>query len=198
MIKSASQSGLTTDIKYRNMGAANVPSNEYLIETALVTSPVANVTFNNLGQYAGIYKHLQIVGVARTERTASQGDNILMQFNGDSAGNYRWHALLGTGSSVLSIAAGGQGTDSLPFWVNSNTSPANAFGGGVVDILDAFSTAKNTTFRSATGTASAESNVRLTSGLWLNTASLTSILIRSVNSSNLMAGSRFSLYGVVA
>jgi hypothetical protein len=195
MIKSALQSSLTNDVKYRSMSAGAVPSNEYLIASTILSEASPSVTFDNLGQFAGVYKHLKLVGVARTARTASQGDNLSVQFNGDTGSNYRWHLLLGTGSSVLSLASA-QGTETLPFWVNSNTSPTGAFGVGEVDILDAFSSNKNTVIRSLTGTAGAEVNIRLTSGLWINTASLTSLRVYSVNGSNLLQGSRFSLYGV--
>jgi hypothetical protein len=70
------------------------------------------------------------------------------------------------------------------------------FGPIIIDIVDAYSTTKNKTIRSLQGVYSTGFQVRLVSGSWRNTASITTIAMTSANSSNFLTGSRFSLYGI--
>jgi hypothetical protein len=82
--------------------------------------------------------------------------------------------------------------DSTP----GNTATTGAFSGGVIDILDAYSTTKNKTMRIFCGHAVSGANaIELVSGAFYNTAALASTEIYALTG-NLLAGSRFSLYGV--
>lgn len=191
MIKSASQSSLTNDVKYRNLDTFNVPSSEYLIETVLIGSTTASVTFSNLAQYAGVYKHLQIAAVGKTDRAAAN-DNVIIRFNGDSGTNYSIHNLQGTGSSVVS-GAGANETKVIARAIGGNT---GNFGAVIIDILDAFQTTKYPTVRSLGGYANVQ--VELGSGSWRSTAGISSITLDQDVGSNFLTGSRFSLYGVTA
>jgi hypothetical protein len=76
---------------------------------------------------------------------------------------------------------------------NSNT--ANIFGAAVVDILDPFSTTKNTTVRTLLGQTSSTNRVALSSGAFYSTAAITSVTLFPETES-ILAGSRFSLYGI--
>jgi hypothetical protein len=76
-----------------------------------------------------------------------------------------------------------------------STFAANGFSAGVVDVLDAFSSTKNKTSRNFGGYAGNSNNVSIYSGVWLSTASVTSMEISSA-ANNFVAGSRFSLYGI--
>lgn len=191
MIKSASQSSLTNDVKYRNLDTFNVASSEYLIETVLIGSTTASVTFSNLAQYAGVYKHLQIAAVGKTDRAAAN-DNVIIRFNGDSGTNYSIHNLQGTGSSVVS-GAGANETKVIARAIGGNT---GNFGAVIIDILDAFQTTKYPTVRSLGGYANVQ--VELGSGSWRSTAGISSITLDQDVGSNFLTGSRFSLYGVTA
>jgi hypothetical protein len=174
-------------------GAGGVQGDYELIETYVLGSAQASVTFSSLGTYSSTYKHLQIRTVARGARN-DNGDILSLRLNGDSGSNYRWHKLFGNGSSVVSST---DTTTRLEMArIPSLTSTANAFGGSVIDLLDAYSSTKNTTARClfASQMASAP-EVGLQSGLWNNTASITSIEVRADNG-NLVTGSRFSLYGI--
>jgi hypothetical protein len=83
---------------------------------------------------------------------------------------------------------------------SSANAPASVFGAGVVDILDAFSTTKNKTVRAFSGNYTAANNlgdrqiVHLASGVYLSTTAINSLTLYAAN--NLVAGSRFSLYGI--
>ena len=166
------------------------PSSYDLLTTTTLTSSAASITFAGLGSYSG-YKHLQIRAVHR----ASAGEGPRIRLNGDSGSNYGQHRLVGDGTSVSS--AGFANSNVIPFGSTANNSTvANAFGVSVIDILDFGSSSKNTTVRFLQGEA--QDNLRgieFRSGVWLNTAAVTSVEI-SFFSASFVAGSRFSLYGL--
>ena len=164
-----------------------------LLETTTLASSASSVTFTGLDAYSD-YKHLQIRAIGRSDK-ASDSDYIKVFFNADSAANYSAHRLAGTGSSVISS---GYGSTSFPdgsyFPAASNTS--NIFGVSVIDFLDFSSSNKNTTLRASNGFAGSAGNyVALHSSGWFNSSAVTSLSL-NLNSSNFIAGSRFSLYGV--
>lgn len=199
MIKSALQSSLTNDIKHRSMSAGAVPSSEYLIQTYEVGATLlASVTFDNLGQYAGVYKHLQIVWVARsTDLDTGGGSDFLIQFNNNTGSNYSAHRLDGSGSSVVSTAQTSQTSMRLGFVIRDGRT-ANSYSAGVTDILDPFSASKNTTVRNLDGyTADGAQQIRLSSGLFFQTSAINTIKLFQ-DSFSFKTGSRFSLYGVTA
>jgi hypothetical protein len=123
-----------------------------------------------------------------------------MQFNGDTGNNYTRHGLIsynfGGTSAITSNAATSQSslfiTEAMP--VASSTT--DSFGTFVVDILDPFVTTKNTTIRSLAGMHAAWSSIELRSGAWLNTAAVTSLVLKPLIGSTLNANSRFSIYGI--
>jgi|694.fasta_scaffold11650_14 hypothetical protein len=170
-----------------------------LLETVTVGSGgQATISFSNLNStYGSTYQHLQLRVMLRSTR--SDTDSIYyLQFNGDStSGNYRAHFLRGTGSAVSSETV----TSSYPNGIiifgglPAATNTSNLFGGGIIDILDPFETTKNTTTRALVGQSGSFSRVALESGVWLNTAALTSITLDDVFG-NFVQYSRVSLYGL--
>ena len=173
-------------------GAAGGASSFDLLETTLISTNTASVTFSGLGSYSD-YKHLEIRWTARTNM-ADDFDELRIRLNSDTGSNYNGHQLQGSGSSVAS--AGGStlsytGVASLP----GNTSTANAFASGVTSIADFSSSSKNTTLRTLAGRNGTFNLIRLASGLWNNTAAVTTILLYP-GSGNFVSGSRFSLYGI--
>lgn len=188
MIKSASRSSIANDQKYRSMLAGTVPSSEYLIESRVLDTAVDAITFDNLAQYAGIYKHLQIVMVSRVNQSTAR--DLLMRFNGVDQEVYAGHRLLGNGSSVVSNSR----TFSKEMFIGFVD--GDQFTAAVIDILDVYAT-KNKTVRSFVGAHGFAREVMICSGLFINTGSINSItLFPGANS--YVAGSRFSLYGVTA
>ena len=167
-----------------------------LISTTVLGSDTSSVTFSSLGDYSSTYKHLQIRGVARSSRTATNRDDSRIRFNGDTGSNYAYHALEGTGTSVGSYAGSSQ-TFGLFMFPSTNNDSSDRFSPVVVDILDPYSTSKNTTVRSFNGRIGSSPNlVNLISTLWNNTASVTSITLDNDGGPNWVAGTRFSLYGI--
>ena len=165
-----------------------------LLETTLISTNTASVTFSNLNNYSD-YKHLQLRIAARISQTSS-ADFLYLRFNGDSGANYAYHLLEGTGSSV---GSSGQSSETqVPLArvaVNYSTDNANIFSASVSEILDFSNSSKNTTVRSLSGVSSAFPKIALSSMLWNSTAAVTSFEVYRP-SFNLLAGSRFSLYGI--
>jgi hypothetical protein len=166
-----------------------------LIATEILTTTESSITFSNLGDYSSTYKHLQVRAAVRSDRAGQPNSGLFMRLNADTGNNYAVHWLIGNGSAVSSAASTSRSTTvALP--LPAATATADAFGGAVIDILDAYSSTKNKTIRSLGGVASSFNELQLASGLWLNTASITSITFVTILSDQFVAGSRFSLYGI--
>jgi hypothetical protein len=174
---------------------AGVEGDFELIESEILGSAASSVTFSNLGTYSSTYKHLQLRATVRSDRSGLTLDFGKITFNGDSSSVYTTHQLYGDGSTVQSFAGINQA------WTNfvrttGATAPANAFGAGVVDILDAYSTTKFKTIRNLGGVGASGGEINLASGLWRSTNSITSMTIAVGGGTNWLTGSRFSLYGI--
>lgn len=174
------------------LAASGVSAGSFdLLETQVLGSSQASVTFSSLSAYSSTYQHLQIRMVARTTRAVSEDGSPIIYLNGDTTSNYRSHYLVGNGSNVVSYDNGtNMGLGSYP----GSSAGANQFLASVVDLLDPFETTKNKTIRVLAGMPGSFNSVRLNSGLWLSTNALTSIQV-SANVASWAIGSRFSLYG---
>jgi hypothetical protein len=172
-------------------GAGGGPVGDYeLIETNILGSNQASITFSNLGTYSSTYKHLQI---RATGRNSSSNGEMFLRFNADTGNNYSTHALYADGTGPYSIAA--SSTSQIRAGATSlSTDASNVFGTTVLDVLDAFSTTKNKTTRSFSG-RTGSNQILLISGAWYNTASTTSLTLLT-GANNFVTGSRFSLYGI--
>jgi hypothetical protein len=175
-------------------GAPFIDSDYELISSTILGSSSSSISFSSLGTYSSTYKHLQIRAVMRNDVAATGVSGVWTRFNGDTAGNYAWHILYGTGSSVASTAGAGQGY-ALTGLTAQNSMTASSFSAVVIDYLDVFSTTKNKTTRAFTGNVANETRIDLHSGHWRSTASVTSIEL-SLGGSSFITGSRFSLYGI--
>lgn len=195
-IERLTQASILTLTKYSNMMAGSVLSFDYeLLNTQVLASNAASVTFSGLAAYASTYKHLQIRYTARST-VAAASDNITVQFNADTGANYASHILLGPGSSTaLSQAFTSANYMYVSSATTANSSTANNFGAGIIDILDFGATTKNKSLRYFAGLAdSAYYRCALGSGFWNNTAALTQITL--ANSATFLTGTRFSIYGL--
>jgi hypothetical protein len=122
---------------------------------------------------------------------------LYARFNSDSATNYGWHYISGVGSGTPSSGWASSQTGIFVGRVTGNTATGSNFASSVTDIVDAFSSSKNKVTRMLGGESDPSYTQSLmTSGLWLNTAAISSITLFSNQGGNLVSGSRFSLYGV--
>ena len=171
-------------------GAGGVAGDYELIESVILDTATSSITFSSLATYASTYKHLQIRFAGRSTR-ADQDSVIDFRFNSTTT-TYRSHALQGNGSSVSSFT----NADKLIFGLAGASASSNIFGSGVIDILDPFSSTKNTTVRTLNGIHTGSYNrVWLQSLGWFDTATVTPIKLADAFG-NLFAGSRFCLNGI--
>jgi hypothetical protein len=168
-----------------------------LITTTILGGTASSVTFSNLGDYSSIYKHLQIRAACMFDTTNS---NIQARINGDSGANYARHSIRGNGSDVASSSA--TSINQMLVHYNQDNNSTNEPAGSVIDFVDVYAV-KNKTMRALSGTSSGanKNQIYLSSGLWMSTASVTSITIQAGTSfdssgGNFRTGSRFSLYGI--
>jgi hypothetical protein len=177
---------------WASAGAGGGSAYELISTTVLGSS--ATVSFTSIPTS---FKHLQIRAVARTG-AGQVPDQITLRFNNDTTGgNHGWHFLNGNGSSVSS-GAGVSGETAIRCQMITGASAASSdFGTVIIDVLDAFSTTKNKTVRSLGGYAdNSGRDVGLSSGFYLSTSAVNRIDLLGLFSSNFIAGSRFSLYGM--
>jgi hypothetical protein len=148
-------------------------------------------TFSNIPQ---TFTHLQLRMYLRDTSAANPSDSFL-RFNGDTGSNYAYHYLRGNGSTVTSVGFTSQGYI-VTSYVPGSTQLTNNYGCLIVDILDYTNTNKNTTVRTIGGYDNNGSGiVSLSSGLWLNTAAITSIQAGAAYQSD-DTGTRIDLYGI--
>jgi hypothetical protein len=155
------------------------------IATVNGTGSSGTITFSSI---PSTYKHLQLRAVVLTSNNSR---NLFVQMNGVTSSSYRAHSLTGLASGILSTDSASTTSMNLgsldsPLVGASNPSVV------ITDVLDYANTNKNKTIRSFFGTSS---GVVLSSGLFIDTAAVTSLTIFS-ESTNFAASSRFSLYGI--
>jgi hypothetical protein len=178
-------------------GGSGASSSFELISTAFGTGSSSIITFSSI---PSTYKHLQIRMVARG--TSNYNGYLKINFNSDTATNYSWHALNGgdNGSNVLSQAGSSSSSilrnnynDDIPSALNTS----DAYGPGIVDILDYVSTTNYKTIRQFYGKNSDYGYiVGLSSGSWRSTSAITSITLTGTDLGNFTTASRFSLFGI--
>lgn len=174
--------------------SAYIPSSFESIATATGTGSSGTIIFSSI---PSTYKHLQIRFVGKITDTGGDA-TMFLRFNNDAtAGNYyRFHRLFGNGATATGASDGtGDLTGNWPI-LSSQTNSANAFGIGIIDILD-YNGAKYKTWRSTDGfVANTTRQVNLRSGTWFSTSAITSFTLTASASTFFTTSSRFSLYGI--
>lgn len=165
-----------------------------LISTQTLTGTAASVTFSSI---PSTYNHLQIRAVARTDRSGSADDLMMLRLNGDTAANYNSHYLYGAGGTPASASSLTDTYIRNNMRVAGATFATSGFAPLILDILDYSATTKYKTVRSFSGLSGTTNEVTLGSGAWRNTAAITTIQFGMyLTSTNFVAGTRFSLYGI--
>jgi hypothetical protein len=159
------------------------------IATSTLGAGQTTVTFSSI---PSTYTHLQI----RASVAAAVNNGILTRFNGDTANNYARHRLAGNGTTVA--AGSGSSVSSIYVYYGSGVpTAASTFGPMVLDILDYTNTNKYKTLRALCGyDANGTGGIDLDSGVWMNTAAVTSISFLMDGATTYNSGTTFALYGI--
>jgi hypothetical protein len=174
------------------MGGGTAAVGDYeSISTTTLGSATASVTFSSI---PATYTHLQIRAIHRNSTAATSDNWAIAEFNSDTtAANYYAHNLYGSGANP---AGAGSSASNLYFTSLNNNNTASAFGATVIDILDYANTNKYKTSRVLNGwDANGSGFIYLNSGLWKNTAAISSITLKA-NTNNFVTYSSFALYGI--
>lgn len=150
----------------------------------------SSITFSSIPQ---TFTNLQVRAIARGTNASVACDG-LVTFNSTSTGYYM-HQVYGEGSSVIA-SSDSTSTSTDQFYFTGANATANVFGVGIMDVLDYTSTNKYKTTRTIGGNdTNGGGLVILRSGLWQNTAAISTITITPA-SGNFAQYSQFELYGV--
>lgn len=160
------------------------------IATTTLGSAQASVTFSSFSGYTDLVVVCSVL-------MATNNNNLKLQFNSDTGTNYSntWLSMYGTSSvqsgrqsSVAQVSIG------LPTGFSS-TNPGTA-------IINVPNYANTTTYKTvlyrmgAAAVGASDGEVTATVGLWRNTSAITSLTL--TGSTNIAAGSTFTLYGITA
>jgi len=160
------------------------------IASAVGTGSSGTITFSSIPQ---TYKHLQLRGVAKW---SSSNDVLQLRFNGDDASNYASHHLMGDGGSVIATATATASRITLS--ASGYSFDPAGYIPVIIDIHDYNSTTKTKVVRVFLGTDlnTTPRRILLSSGLWNNTAAITSILFQTQSAMSFTSQTTISLYGI--
>jgi len=165
---------------------------ESIATTTVGAGGTGTVTFSSI---PSSYKHLQIRGIARTDRATFTSDPLKLTFNADGGSNYARHFLLGDGGSASADGVSSQ-TFIQNYLITTNVATSGVFAAFVMDILDYGSTSKTKTVRTLMGFDNNGSGfIGLNSGLWNSTSAITSLSLAG-QFGTFQQYSQFALYGI--
>lgn len=169
----------------------------FLISSTTTTSSAASVTFSSI---PATYKDLILNVTGRSNDAGSSVVNLVIQINGDTAGNYDAELFSRNGAGGTGDAGGVAQTSLQIGGLPQASVVAGAVGSAEIVLPDY----KGTTFhKSAVGTAmlklstaTSGQNIYVVGGSWRSTAAISSILVKTA-SGTLTDGTVASLYGRV-
>lgn len=179
------------------LASANYPrsTNSYeSIATVTVGSGGAStVTFSSI---PSTYQHLQIRAFARLNNSGVNGTGLLVYNSDTNTNNYTYHELWGSGTAVNAYGTAAPENNQLVAFTGGTALTSN-FGAVVTDILDYANSNKYKTMRNFGGyDNNGSGQIRLNSGLWMNTAAITSITLTPNAGTAFVEYSQFALYGI--
>jgi hypothetical protein len=174
-------------------GTVITPNSYESISTVTVGSGgSSSVTFSSI---PSTYTHLQVRGIARSNRSSATQDWYELTFNSTSTG-YSAHDLSGDGSTVNPYAITNATYIELSKCATS-TSGTNVFSAIVIDVLDYGNANKYKTVRSLGGLdMNGSGTIAIDSGNWRDTSAISTLTIDAGNGTGFLQYTQFALYGI--
>ena len=173
-----------------------MPATYEPIASQTLGSNTATVTFSSI---PGTYTDLRLVFQCKTSDASSRA--VLLRLNSDTAGNYSWTRLYGSGSSAASDRFTGAAPTNYNFLdVGFLPGGANGLGFSAVDLMSYANTNVFKTVLCAWESQQAASGSQFVTrevGLWRSTSAITQIDL-SMATGDVVSGATFSLYGIKA
>lgn len=167
-----------------------------LISTTVLGSAAASVTLSSI---PATYTSLELRIVARSAN-ATQFDELLLRLNADSGANYGYKQIINDTFTASQSTATSQ-TGVRIYGIAANTAVASNFSAMKIGLNGYKDANKKTNIRGFGGAvnfgASWAANSSLFGGIWNATTTVTSLTVSTYTGSNLAAGTRVSLYGVL-
>ena len=158
------------------------------IASTTTSGSASSVTLSSIG---GTYTDLIVV--INYDSATAGNQSLNMRFNGDTATNYSYTILRGSGSAAQSANSGG--ADSRIYCGSSSTGTTNIASTAIIQIQNYSNT---TTYKTALiRDNNPDYYVFANVGLWRSTAAITSVTFYQ-SSYNFINGSTFALYGILA
>jgi hypothetical protein len=162
-----------------------MPATYEPIATTTLGSAAASITFSSI---AGTYTDLRLVFVAKS----TNGDNIRIQFNGDtSSSNYSSTWISGNGSTASSSRNTDLSRIQLPSSLDS-TQPALV----TIDIFSYAGSTNKTVLVEESKDLNGSGVVARQVSCWRNTSAITTIFLESQGGGTFMSGTTATLYGI--
>ena len=167
-----------------------LPSTMTPIATQTLTASASSITFSSIPQG---YTDLMIVTSAIANVTGA--DVFVTTYNGDTASNYSYTSMYGSGSAAGSYRASSTGI--ILGWMSTFNS--SEWSPSIFHLMNYSNATTNKTMLVKSGNATTSgAYVDLSVSLWRSNAAITSINMRTVNGYGIKAGSSFTLYGIKA
>jgi hypothetical protein len=172
-------------------GVPPVTNSYESIATFTLGTTASSVTFSSI---PSTFKHLQLRILMRDNRAVTE-NSTQITFNGDTASNYSYHYLAGSGSAASAGAAANLGF--IYTFQTSANAAANIFNAGVLDILDYSNVNKYKTTRELQGNdRNGAGSLNFISGSWRSTSAINSITLTPASGASYVQNSSFALYGI--
>lgn len=179
-------------------GAGGAGASFESIATATGTGSSGTITFSSI---PSTYTSLQIRILGRNTAATSGRRTAVLQFNSDTGNNYvAYHNLFGDGAAATADAFTTANGCYVSYMFSASGVSTDMYGAAIIDLHDYATTTKNKTVRAFGGTnvnntTAGDQAIVLHSSLWLSTAAINSISVKT-DGSNWATGSVFSLYGI--
>jgi len=166
------------------------------IASATGTGSSGTIVFSSI---PSTYASLQLRIIGRHQANTDPGPiQLFVRVNADTTSTIPYHWLDGDGTSATAVGDNTATQMRIGLLSNANYS-ANNMGVTILDIHDYTSTTRNKTFRSFSGVDNNDTTqgaTRLSSGVWLNTAAITSLTFSTNAGANFTTSTQFALYGI--
>lgn len=160
---------------------------EIAIATQTLSSTASSITFSSI---PSTYTDLRLVIVASL---TSGNDNLGLQFNSDTATNYSFTTLGGTGA----LAQSARGTSVTTIDFNDRGSMSTQLSTFTSDVFSYAGSTYKTTLNTTSNDKNGSGTVERTVGLWRSTSAITSIKIFTFSATTMAIGTTATLYGIL-
>jgi hypothetical protein len=175
--------------------AVSGPGYEALI-SYVVPSDTGAVTLSSIPT---TYQHLEVWVLGSTNRGTFANDTFSIEINGGTVTRSQWIGY--DGSAIAYYYGASNGYYGITTGASANYN-SNAQGGGILRINDYANTTTGKTYLSISGYATNSTSTALysqpnvTTGIWNTSNAITSLTFKPGNASNIVAGSKFWIYGI--